>query len=621
MRGQPEEGRELLSFPAALTGEERRAGRLDAVLPLASIAVAIAALLGFSAVGRSFYDDYRLPQGSGMYHLLPEELAFYALFFVFGGTAVAGLWLALRATRIPQALIAVARRAAGAGWMSALALCLTVAVLCALIRSGVLHHAVISDDEHAYQFIAQTLRRGALTTPSPGSDLAFFREQFVVLTPAARFGKYPIGHPLALAVGQALGLEPLVVPILTAGVGALVYAIGRVVGGAGVAYLSTLLFVTSPQVLFTGATLLSQPTAALCLGAAVVCLLAAEDKGARSSILLVGAGAALAFGILARPLPVVLFVPVAALFALGRPPYARPAVARRLVALLAPVAMAVVVMLLVNRAQVGHALVTAYAESLVPGQGPGAILVTTSATFAMRAMSLVGSLIRLNFWLFGWPVSLLLCLLASRTRTTGLLGGMVLASLAYRLITPKVGVGGAGPIYFFEVVPLLCVLTADGALRMVRAFPRPILSAGSLAALLLAAQVANLTLFLPSRLADLRRMGAAQNLVDEMIHDKGASRALLFHEGVVPWWTRSSWAYYPRINSPGLDDDVLFVLLQRAHGLQENVEFWKRRYPERSAWYFGYSAGGPMLVPLEPFVQGAAGGAPATRADRPSVSR
>ena len=257
----------------------------------------------------------------------------------------------------------------------------------------------------------------------------------------------------------------------------------------------------------------------------------------------------------------------------------------------------------------------------MPGQGPAAILVTTSATFAMRAMSLAGSLIRLNFWLLGWPVSILLCLLAGRTRTTGLLWGMVAASLVYRVVTPKVGVGGTGPIYFFEVVPLLCVLTADGALRLARGFPRQMLSAGSLAALLLASTIVSVTLFLPSRLADLRRMGAAQNLVTDMIRERGIGHALVFHEGIVPWWMRQSWAYYPRINSPALDDDVLFVLLQRSAGLQENVEFWKRRYPDRGAWYFGYSEGGPMLVPLESVVRGVARQRPATPAGSVPVPR
>jgi hypothetical protein len=340
-----------------------------------------------------------------------------------------------------------------------------------------------------------------------------------------------------------------------------------------------------------------------------VCLLAADRPEAPTTVWLGAAGASLGFGILARPLPLVLFVPVAAFYALGRPPYALPIVIRRLLAVGIPVALAIAVMLVVNRAQVGHALVTAYGESLVPGRGPEAILLTTSATFAMRAMSLVGSLVRLNFWLFGWPVSLLLCLLASRTRSTALLGGMVVASLAYRLLTPKVGVGGAGPLYFFEVVPLLCVITADGALRVVRTVPRPGVSLGSLAALLLAATIVSVTLFLPSRLADLRSMGAAQNVVDDLIRDRGVGQALVFHESVVPWWGRLSWAYYPRVNAPGLDDEVLFVLLQRDHGLQENVEFWKRRYPDRSAWYFGYFEGRPMLVPLESFVQGAAGAA------------
>ena len=68
-------------------------------------------------------------------------------------------------------------------------------------------------------------------------------------------------------------------------------------------------------------------------------------------------------------------------------------------------------------------------------------------------------------------------------------------------------------------------------------------------------------------------------------------------------------------------DDVLFVLLQRANGLEENVAFWKRRYPDRSAWYFGYFDGGPMLVPLERLVHGAAPGALVTPAGSRAVSR
>jgi len=125
-----------------------------------------------------------------------------------------------------------------------------------------------------------------------------------------------------------------------------------------------------------------------------------------------------------------------------------------------------------------------------------------------------------------------------------------------------------------------------------------------MAAFLVAGAVVGISFFLPSRLMDLGHMGAAQRAVDVLIHDQGVSRALVFHEGTVPWWTRRSWAYYPRCNSPSLDDDVLFILFQRQGGLDGNVEFWKRRYPSRTAWYYGYKDGRPALVPLMDFLRG-----------------
>jgi hypothetical protein len=301
---------------------------------------------------------------------------------------------------------------------------------------------------------------------------------------------------------------------------------------------------------------------------------------------------------LIRPLPGVLFVPIAAAYvALDGQPFSMRRALERLVWLGAPIVVAVGVLALVNRVQVGSALTTAYVESLAPGQGPQAILLTTVASPAMRAMSVMGSLMRLNFWLFGWPLSLALCLFAEPSRPVALMWGLLGADLGYRVLTPKVGVGSTGAIYFVEAIPILCVLAAAGAVRLARR-GRGLLTARMAASVLVAGAVVNVALFLPSRLNDLARVGWAQNVVGRMIAERGLGRALVFHEGVVPWWTRLSWSYYPRCNSPALDDDVLFVLLQRARGLSENLEFWKRRYPSRSAWYFGYLEGRPTLIPL-----------------------
>jgi hypothetical protein len=619
-RGSAPLASEATAKPLALTGSPA-AAFARTLAPLASAGIAALALVAFRAVGREFYADFQLPQGSGMYHLLPEELAFYAMYFVFGSVAAAGLWLALRGTRLPVAFIGAMRLLMVRGAMSAAAAAMIVAATCAVIGAQVLRHAVISDDEHVYQFIAQTLRGGGVTAPSPAADLPFFREQFVLLTPAARFGKYPIGHPLLLAAGQALEAEAFVVPALTGALAAVVYLIGRSVGGGTTAVLALLLFMTSPQVVLTGATFLSQPATALCLALAIVCLFRAEHPQSGAGWC-AAAGAALGYGILCRPLPGVLFVPVAAAYLLwANARRSWRAALLRVSLLIGPVIAAGVAILLVNRAQVGGLFVTAYGEELVPGSGPRAILATTSATFAMRVMSVVGSVVRLNFWLFGWPLSLPLCLAAGWSLRTALLWGMVAASIAYRVLTPKVGVGGAGPLYFFEITALLCVLAAHGALRLTRPAPdRRSVSSASMAALLVAATIVSASAFLPSRLADLRRMGTAQGLPEAMIRERGISRALVFHEGVVPWWTRLSWAYYPRCNSPDLDDDVLYVLLQRSSGLQQNIDFWKRRFPSRSAWYFAYVQGGPALVPLDEYVRASAAGGGAA-ANAPPVSR
>jgi hypothetical protein len=564
----------------------------------------VAALVSFGAVGREFYGGFLLPQGSGMYSLLPEELAFAGLYFVFGLAAWGGLTVALAATRLPDALARLGAAAGERPWRLGLFAAALVTVGSALLGTLVLDRAVISDDEHVYQFIARTLRTGALTAPSPGTDLAFFREQFVVLTDQARYGKYPIGHPALLAAGQAVGAEHLVVPLMSGALGLLVVMLSRAWSGPAASALAGALLVTSPQILFTGATYLSQPAAALCLCGAVLALLRARQTRAAGPCAV--AGALLAYGILTRPLPMVLFVPVAAAFVAFEGRSVAPRAFRSLAALAAPLVAALAVMAWVNHVQAGHALVTAYGQSLAPGQGAEAILLTTVATPAMRAMSVMGSLIRWDLWLFGWPLSFLFCWAARPTGAGGLMWGMVGAEIVYRLLTPKVGVGGAGPIYFFEATPLLCVLSADGAMRMARGLAGVRLPARIIAAVALAGTIVSFCAFLPSRLLDLRRMGAAQNAVHDLLRARDIHDALVFHQGLVPPWTRLSWAYYPPCNSPGLDDDVLFLLMPPALPPPVILDVWQRRYPARSAWYFGWANGQPFLQPLGEYLRQAA---------------
>ena len=359
----------------------------------------------------------------------------------------------------------------------------------------------------------------------------------------------------------------------------------------------------SPQVILTGATSLSQPAAAACLGVGVAALLAA---GARPAGWLVPAGALFGYGVLVRPLPGALFVPVAVLYLLLEKRPWRDRV-RRAVAFSVQVGLLVGVLLLVNRLQAGSALTTGYQAFHQTGEGAPGLLHAVGSNFASTALSVVGSLLRLNVWLLGWPLSLAFCLFPFADARVRLLWAMVAAEVAYRLVAPKVGIGGVGPIYLFEVVPFLLLLSAAGLAWLARGglrVPWPLLRPAGLAAVVIAGVVTCGAMFLPARLADLRRMAAAQLLLPHLLAQRGITNAVVFHDGIVPPWTGLSWAYYPPCNSPGLDDAVLHLRMWKQPAAAR--ELWRRRFPQRSAWWFGYRDGKPALVDLDSYAREAA---------------
>lgn len=575
---------------------------------LGGLALAFFAILGYDAAGRRFYRGYALPQGYGMDHLLPEELAQIALFVAFGSLAMIGLVVALARSAPAAAAVGLFRRAARRVNALAAATAVWLFIASWVVSRFVLGHAAISDDEHVYRFIAQTLRTGSLTAPSPGADLPFFQEQFVVLTESVRYGKYPLGHPLLLALGQAVGAETLVVPLLTALLAVALLHLGRTLFGAEVAALALLLMAVSPQVVLTGGTLLSQPGSAACLAFGLAALFAG---GPHRRWWLALSGAFFGYGVLIRPLPGALFVPVALLYLATQraPEGTRRGRMMGGVAFLAPLVLFAAVFLGVNRLQAGAALTTGYQAFHGTGEGAPGLLRAVGGDLASTALSVVGSILRLNVWLLGWPFSLAFCLVPFRDPRIRVLWGMVAAEGAYRLASPKVGIGGVGPLYLFEVVPILLLLSGAGLAWVARGGLRvsgPALGPSSLAAVVLAGVVTSAAMFVPSRLADLRRMAGAQLLLPRMLAERGVTNALVFHDGIVPPWTGLSWAYYPPCNPPELregegDDGILYLRLwnQPAAG----YELWHRRFPGRSAWWFGYRDGRPALVDFESYVR------------------
>src|SRR3990172_408145 len=114
------------------------------------------------------------------------------------------------------------------------------------------------EDEIAYVWQAEAIAGGELTVPSP-VDPKSFLVPFVVDFQGQRFGKYPLGWPVLLAIGVRFGVRSLVNPLL-AGLGVwLTYRLGKKIWGETVGLLAAGLTLTSPFFLMNSGSLLSHP--------------------------------------------------------------------------------------------------------------------------------------------------------------------------------------------------------------------------------------------------------------------------------------------------------------------------------------------------------------------------
>jgi hypothetical protein len=114
------------------------------------------------------------------------------------------------------------------------------------------------EDETAYIWQAQAIAQGKLTLDSPDHAKSFL-VPFVVDHNGQRFGKYPLGWPVLLAVGERLGARSLVNSILAGLAIWLTYILGKRVFTETVGLLAAGLTLVSPFFLMNSMSLLSHP--------------------------------------------------------------------------------------------------------------------------------------------------------------------------------------------------------------------------------------------------------------------------------------------------------------------------------------------------------------------------
>lgn len=132
------------------------------------------------------------------------------------------------------------------------------------------------EDEIAYIFQARTFAHGALWAPVPEDTSAFFLP-FVLNIGDKRVGKYTIGWPLVLAIGERFKVGWLVNPLLGALNVMLIYAVARDLYDRQIGVTAGILAGASPFFLIQSSTYMSHAAASLWVALLLWSLLRGES--------------------------------------------------------------------------------------------------------------------------------------------------------------------------------------------------------------------------------------------------------------------------------------------------------------------------------------------------------
>jgi len=558
-----------------------------------TLACLLAAVFLYAAflVGAYWSDAYLSVYGNFLLSRGELALKLHMLVFILPAIVLLATAIAeIRGDRLALRFDALQRPP---GLVATTALALAVFGLVMVVRVYVLRHSVITDDENVYHFQAQLLASGRLYAESlPEPIRPFFDNQFVVNN-GRWYGLYFLGHSAVLAAFMKIGLVEWTGAVEAALTLLLAVGIARRVFGDRAAILTGILLATSPFFIFVSATHLSQPTSMLLLALFAYLSLRIEESPQKTQWWVIAASA-LVGAVFTRPQSAVLlslpFIARISFLIVRRE--LRPRWISPLVALIVLVAGAAA-FLGVNRALTGSIFQTGYHAYWALGHK---WMFPVGAFYTIREIS--QNLVQLNFWLLGWPISLVFVPFFRRTGRAWALAAVPVIALVWYGLVAVPSVAAVGPVYYAETIVPLVILTASGLEQMV-ALARARLGESRLAHAVIIAPVAgvvaSILAFVPFEAASLRLMANVTQAPYDLVESRGLQNALVFvHSLPSTSMAPGSWAYYHRNNSPDLSDRVLFV---RDLGPEKDKDLI-RYLPDRTPYLMQMQGRDLVLAPL-----------------------
>lgn len=471
-------------------------------------------------------------------------------------------------------------------------LALVAVILIILLVNLVYHQTPITDDESTYDLQARILLKGKLYAPPPPVEKSF--DTYFIITKGKYTGKYTLGHPLLLAGGMLLGSSYFFPVVLSGALVLIIYQISLFLyNDRRLALLSAFLLLISPFYLFTSSTRLSHSTTAFFLGVFMLLFLKITSDNLKNKTLflysfLAGVCAGFAFNV--RPLTAIGFLFSFAIILLVRLLQRKP---KSLVTLLGMVLGFLPVLaftLWYNKEITGSWLEFPF-HYYNPQErlGFGAMLKEGHYvhTPVKSIINLTVSAIRMNAFLLGFPISLLFVLLMFFVRQLKTTDKLCLAIIATYCIVYAFyyspGVSDTGPIYYYELIIPLILLSARGILLAHRFIKEHIPELKEFIGnfLFISILLAFFT-FYPERILHILNLTEKVSEPYRLVEKSNIHNAVVFIRSI----PLAGWVFGIRPNSPDFDDDIIYCRLLSG---EKNLEV-VRHFPERNYYVLFYSS-------------------------------
>jgi hypothetical protein len=477
----------------------------------------------------------------------------------------------------------------------------------------VFHSTYVTDDENAYDLQAEILLRGMLYAPAPPVEDSF--KNWFIISAGKYTGKYTLGHPLILAAGKALGSPYLLTVLLSLLSIMLTYRVGTMLYGSAMGVLGAALLVASPFFLFTSSTLLSHSTSFFALALFTYLFLTAYAKNKKALAFCAGFAAGYAFNV--RSLTAIGFCAPFVFWAMARLLKDKKLVMplAMLMGFLIPFALT----LEYNRIITGR-----YTEFPFHYYNPterfgfGKMLRDNmyEHTPARAFVNLAVSAARMNTWLFGFPASLMFIVLlpilkgvrasprgssearADRPikRPDAFLFSIIVCFAVAYLFYYSPGVSDTGPIYYFELLLPLVLLSGRGIALLHKVLTE---SAGVHSrwraftpVFVIVSIIFSLIAFYPEKAIHIMNLTEKVREPYERLKEAGVKNAVVFVESL----PRAGWVFAYRHNAPRFDGDMVFA---------QHLTFEKdlevvRAFPNRNYYALRYDseAGRSVVMPV-----------------------